>query len=125
MRGEREKDLKGDLRGELTGVVDQIKALYGEIFAHPAKVATELGAYKALGRIIKALCLSAQQLTKTGEYEASGFLAQRCLELAWGKKYATENEKESYEWWLHQVMDYVSGLTDNYARQLSREIEGT
>jgi len=88
-------------------------------------VAAELGAYKTLGRIIKAVCLATRRLAGAKSYRECGFLAQRCLELAWGEGYATENQGKPYEWWLHQVMDYVSGLTDNYSRQLSREIEGT
>ena len=69
--------------------------------------------------------MAARGLAEAGSFEGFGFLAGRCLELAWGAAYAKENEGRSYEWWLHQVMDYVSGLTDNYSRQLSREIEGT
>jgi dGTPase len=125
MEGRRERDLKADLSGQSVETMGKIKAIYHEIFAERSKLAAELGAYKALGRIIKALCMATQSLTRAGRFEATDFLASRCLELAWGGAYARENETRTYAWWMHQVIDYVSGLTDNYARQLSREIEGT
>ena len=125
MEGEREEDLKAGLHPSLIEAMEKIKLAYTEIFADRTKVAAELGAYKTLGRIIKAVCLATRRLSEAKSYRDCGFLAQRCLELAWGAAYATENQGRGYEWWLHQVMDYVSGLTDNYSRQLSREIEGT
>jgi len=114
MEGKRSDDLKSGLNDNLSAIIVGIKALYQEIFAERSKVAAELGAYKALGRIVKALCAATGQLANCGDYAKAGFLSKRCLELAWGEKYAKAHEKESYEWWLHQVMDYVSGLTDNY-----------
>lgn len=125
MAGDREQDLKADLPPDIRAAIEQVKNLYVEIFAHRTKVATELGAYKVLGRIIRAMCLATSRLVKAGGYAKIGFVPGRCLELAWGEQYVRQHERETYEWWLHQVMDYVSGLTDNYARQLSREIEGT
>lgn len=125
MNGTRSADLKSGLKPPLARLVAEIKNLYKEIFAERSKVAAELGAYKALGRIVKALCAATRRLAERGNYDNAGFLSQRCLELAWGEGYARAHETKSFEWWLHQVMDYVSGLTDNYARQLSREIEGT
>lgn len=71
------------------------------------------------------MCAATGRLAEHGDYDKAGFLSHRYLELAWGEEYAKAHHKETYDWWLHQVMDYVSGLTDNYARQLSREIEGT
>ena len=125
MNGGREEDVKSGLEPSLVEAMGKIRLAYTEIFADRTKVAAELGAYKTLGRIIKAVCLATRRLAAAKSYAGCGFLAQRCLELAWGERYARENEGRAYGWWLHQVMDYVSGLTDNYSRQLSREIEGT
>lgn len=125
MHGIRTDDLKSGLGPRLASTLGKIKDLYQEIFAERSKVAAELGAYKALGRIVKALCAATGRLAECKDYDEAGFLSQRCLELAWREEYARTHQKEPYGWWLHQVMDYVSGLTDNYARQLSREIEGT
>lgn len=125
MEGTRDSDLKSDWRPHIATGVKKVGRLYGEIFADRAKIAAELGAYKALGRIIRALCTATFALAKTKDYGAVEFVAARSLDLAWGREYATTHQTESYAWWLYQVMDYISGLTDNYARQLSREIDGT
>jgi len=125
MNGDRTKDLKSDLDPSSTAALQSIATLYTEIFAERSKVAAELGAYKALGRIVKALSFAIHNLTQTADLASTGFLAKRCFELAWGEPYARLHEKEPAHWWLHQTLDFVSGLSDNYARQLSREIEGT
>jgi dGTPase len=125
MAGKRGSDLKTGLSKNLGSVVVDIKKLYEEIFAERSKVAAELGAYKALGRIVNACCMAINGLCKEHDFEKSSFLTQRCMQLAWDREYAIRHQEQPYEWWLHQVIDYVSSLTDNYARQLSREIEGT
>lgn len=124
MAGERPKDLKSDLPEATREALDKVKNLYGMIFAHRTKVATELGAYETLGRIIDVLTQAAGTLAHERDYTATDFLTRRRLDLAWGESYARDHQARPYEWWLHQVMDYVAGLTDNYARQLSREIAG-
>ena len=78
----------------------------------------------AFGRIVEALCGATRALAAAGSFRGTPFLAQRCLELAWGRAYAVKHEGKGYGWWLHQVMDFVAGLTDTYARQMSREIDG-
>jgi dGTPase len=124
MAGQREADLKTDFDQRTRAALDDIKQLYRAIFAHRAKVATELGAYETLGRIIDVLSSAVRELVRAGSFQGVDFLTQRRLELAWGEAYATEHATRDYAWWLHQVMDYVAGLTDNYARQISREIAG-
>ena len=124
MAGERAADLKSQIQQPTTDALARIDALYSTIFAHRTKVATELGAYQTLGRIIETLTEATAALARERAYDAIDFLSRRRLDLAWGEAYAREHETADYEWWLHQVMDYVAGLTDNYARQLSREIAG-
>lgn len=101
-----------------------VKQIYGEIFAHRNKVAFELGAYRVLGRIMQALTSATRQLCETKDFEKIGFVQRRCMELAWGRAYAVANCDRTYAWWLQQTLDYVAGLTDTYALQVSAEIEG-
>jgi dGTPase len=125
MAGTRTQDLKSSFDEGLKKAIRDVKDIYDEIFAELSKVATELGAFKALGRILKALCNATSQLARTKDPSKLRFVSRRCLDLAWPKHHVEQNADKPYEWWLHQVLDYVSGLTDNYARQISREIEGT
>jgi len=125
MAGTRTEGLKSSFNGRLKIALEEVEEVYHEIFADLSKVATELGAFKALGRILKALCNATSQLARAHDISNLRFVSRRCLDLAWPKHYVEKNVDRPYEWWLHQVLDYVSGLTDNYARQISREIEGT
>jgi len=122
--GDRRADLKSGLTGPLADGLAALKDLYKDIFADRSKTATELGAYKSLGRIVYALARATQRLVRDGRYDPESYVAKRTLDLAWGADYVIAHQHRPYAWWLRQVMDYVSGLTDNYARQLSREIEG-
>ena len=126
MAGEREADLKAGLTGRLPDALAEVKHLYGEIFAHRDKVAAELGAYKALGRIVTALARSVDDLTAAPgrRFADTHFLTQRTLELAFGRAHVEENPRRDAFWWSHRVMDFVSGLTDNAARDLSAAIDG-
>jgi dGTPase len=125
MAGTRTVDLKSSLDGGLKTALQDVKDVYNEIFADLSKVAIELGAFKALGRILKALCNATSRLARTNDPLKLRFVSRRCLDLAWPKHHVEKNVHQPYEWWLHQVLDYVSGLTDSYARQISRDIEGT
>lgn len=124
MKGCREDDLKADFSGSYGVVFQEIGRLYKEIFTHRSKLAYEVGSYKILGRIIKSLVLSVNALCKKKDYSKLRFISKKCFELAWGEPYVKRNIDKSYEWWLRQVFDFVSGLTDNYAIQISNEIEG-
>ena len=124
MAGERQADLKSDFSPKLQDGLARVGDTYAMIFAETSKVVVELGAYKAIGRIIKALSLATQKLSDHQDFDRLLFISRRCLELAWPVEFIQANQTQSYQWWLHQILDYVSGLTDNHVRQLSREIEG-
>ncbi|MCD6526200.1 MAG: dNTP triphosphohydrolase [Desulfuromonas sp.] len=124
MAGKRTADLKSSFDDRFDDCFAQIKTRYAEIFSHRSKLSYEIGSYKIVGRIIKAFVLAVRSLCEKRDYDDIEFVAQRCFDLAWGKEYVCENIDADYEWWLRQVFDYVSGLTDNYAIQISAEIEG-
>jgi dGTPase len=137
MSGQREDDLKDGLDATYKTTLKRIDECYQEIFAHRFKVATELGAFNCLGNIIKVICKAAQQLCKidfSGTNNLDGqlgtykdqldFRSKRCFELSFGEKYVKENLNQTYEWWLHQILDFVSGMTDNFAQQFAHEIQG-
>ncbi|MES2793098.1 MAG: dNTP triphosphohydrolase [Planctomycetota bacterium] len=124
MNGLRTDDLKSSLDSECQGQLEEVNAIYGSIFGHRKKIATELGAYHVLGRILKALVKTIQSISDAESYSEVHFLSKRTIELTWGQKHVEGNLHQSYRWWLSQVMDYVSGMTDDYATRLSREIGG-
>ncbi|OEU73615.1 MAG: hypothetical protein BA874_08520 [Desulfuromonadales bacterium C00003068] len=124
MAGQRERDLKADFSKHYKQNFKEIKENYVKIFSHRGKLSYEIGSYKIIGRIIKAFVLSIQSLCEKDNYEELEYISSRCFDLAWGEDFTRQNFKKDYDWWLRQTFDYVSGLTDNYAIQISREIEG-
>jgi dGTPase len=124
MAGERQVDLKTDFPDHLREALQDIKERYTFIFSHRPKVAMELGAYNTLGRILGALAHAVKELTRIADYDKLGFVQKRTLDLAWGEKYVRENQSKDYAWWLARAMDYVAGMTDNYALKVSGEIGG-
>ena len=124
MTGAREQDLKADFSQHYKECFKKINEHYIEIFSHRGKLGYEIGSYKIVGRIIKAFALSIQSLCEKDHYDELEYISSRCFDLAWGKEFTCDNFHQSYDWWLRQTFDYVSGLTDNYAIQISREIEG-
>lgn len=124
MRAERQRDLKADLSPRFNDAFQRIDELYKIVFSHRGKLGYEIGAYKIVGRIIKAFVLAVQSLCAKRDYRQIEYISSRCFELAWGKDYVCQNIHQDYEWWLRQIFDFVSGLTDNYAIRISGEIEG-
>jgi dGTPase len=123
MSGTRNDPLTQGLIESSKSGLNDVKDLYEVIFAQRNKVAFELGAYKVIGRIINALCNSIHELCEAEDFDQIKFVHKRCIDLAWGSTYAKENCQKGYEWWIGQIFDFVSGLTDNYAIKISNEID--
>lgn len=130
MRGGRTAALKTDLPSGIKGAFDEVDGIYTKsIFSDRSKIAYEIGAYKAIGRIIRALVNAARSVVEEhGRIKKANFVARRTLELCWDQDYLEKAERSGnsvdYAWWLHQIFDYIAGLTDDFARRLSREFEG-
>lgn len=124
MNGEREEDLKASLDEKYRSLLKEVSQFYEDIFGHRKKIATELGAYHILGRVLKSLFKTIQSIEESVNYEQIHFLSKRCIELTWGKEHVEQNLTRNYSWWVQQVMDYVSGMTDDYAMKVSGEIGG-
>ncbi|MEQ8634128.1 dGTP triphosphohydrolase [Gimesia maris] len=124
MNGERIDDLRSSLESSTTEQLDKVKDLYESIFGHRKKVATELGAYHVLGRILNSLFKTIESIDNSSSYEEIHFLSKRCIDLTWRKDHVESNIDQNYYWWVHQVMDFISGMTDDYAIRLSGEIGG-
>lgn len=119
------RDLKSDFPDAMQGALNDIKERYPYIFSHRPKVAVELGAYNILGKILSVYSKVAKAFSDHRDYSQLSFIQRRCVDLAWGESYARAHQREDYAWWLGRVMDFVAGMTDNYAAQVSGEIEGT
>ena len=95
-----------------------------EIFQHPRKVELEIGAYSTISTLLNVSCSAALDYVKKGSADDSKTrrvvdllgLDLTSIEKSCGvsKEYAA----------IRQVLDYVSGMTDNYAMHLARQFNG-
>lgn len=119
--------LQGRLTGELSDhcpsvVRDAIKGAKSlareRIFKDPRKTAIEVGAYSTLANLLTAFLQAAKELIDTGH---STFRNSRVLEMM-GPSAPKAN------WTLYQaymrVLDYVAGMTDNYAADIAQQFSG-
>lgn len=124
MTGQREDDLKASVSKTLKTALAEVKEANRKIYSTEKKIRVEIGAYKILGSILKALCKATQAYSQKQNLAEIPFIARRCLELAWPVPYLQENAQQPYVWWIHEILDYISGLTDDHACMIANAIEG-
>ena len=119
--------LAGTLKGELTDHCPEVvrEAIGGakrlareRIFKDPRKTAIEVGAYATLANLLTAFLQAAKELIDTGH---STFRNSRVLEMM-------GPSAPQADWTLYQaymrVLDYVAGMTDNYAADIAQQFSG-
>lgn len=105
--------------------VNAAKALArDEIFQHPRKVELEIGAYSTISTLLNVSCSAALIYARNGGVADSK--TKRVVDLL-GLDLAALNASvgvsKDYAA-IMQVLDYVSGMTDNYAMHLARQFNG-
>ena len=98
------------------------------MFAHPRKVELEIGAYNTIATLLNVICHATDELLGAGA--ASNFRSSRVLELIGPNTFdprirdqKTCPNTRRYRA-LMRVLDFVSGMTDNYATHLARQFSG-
>lgn len=95
-----------------------------EIFQHPRKVELEIGAYSTISTLLNVSCTAALDYVRKGGVTDSK--TKRVVDLL-GLDLTMLNGSPavSKEYGIiMQVLDYVSGMTDNYAIHLARQFNG-
>ena len=122
-----EKIMTGTLVGELSDhcpevvreAINGAKSLARErIFKDPRKTAIEVGAYATLANLLAAFLEAAKELIDTGR---STFKNSRVLEMMGAS--APKSDWTLYEAYM-RVLDYVGGMTDNYAADIAQQFSG-
>jgi len=88
------------------------------IFKDPRKTAIEVGAYSTLANLLNAFLTAAKELVETGR---STFKNSRVLEMMGAS--APKSDWTLYEAYM-RVLDYVAGMTDNYAADIAQQFSG-
>lgn len=88
------------------------------IYPDRRKTELEVGSYTTLSTVLDAFVSGVYEFRKYGD---SSYRAARIVRLIGPAKIGqTVTPLEAY----HQVLDFVSGMTDNYASYLARQISG-
>jgi len=125
MAGDRTDDLKEGLPAEDAKCFASVKRTNTtKIFTAEKKVRVEIGAYQVMGRILKAMGKATHAYSEKQELSKVPFIAQRCLSLAWSQEFLAENAMQPFSWWIHQILDFISGMTDDRAIEVSNSING-
>ncbi|QJB56035.1 deoxyguanosinetriphosphate triphosphohydrolase [Pseudodesulfovibrio sp. zrk46] len=91
-----------------------------KVFKHHRKIELEIGAYNAIGQMMDAFFLAAKELHEcSGEFRS--FKSERVLDLLGVKQ--PKKGQNLYEILL-PFIDYLSGMTDNFATHISQQIQG-
>ncbi len=98
-----------------------------EVFTHPRKIELEIGAYSTIASVLDVLCTAAHE--RVSGKEPFDFKTRRALDLMGENTVLSSSprEKPSHsEKYLAtmRVLDYVSGMTDNYAVHLAQQFTG-
>lgn len=128
LRGEHHELLPLCSEPVRTCVRDAKQLAKDKVFAHPRKVELEIGAYNTIATLLNVMCHAADELLATGR--ASNFRSSRVLDLIGPKTFhpsildpdSCPNTPRYLA--LMRVLDFVSGMTDNYATHLARQFSG-
>lgn len=108
--------------------VEMAKKLAKEkIFVHPRKIELEIGAYNTIATLLKVMSQAIDELLKAGR--VSNFRSSRVIDLIGASTFhplLTKPECPNSPKYLAlmRVLDFISGMTDNYAIHLARQFAG-
>ena len=114
MAGQRPADLKSSFDEELIRLGRGATNLRRDLRRSVEGRRRAGGLQGGTGRIMKALCNATGQLARVRDPSRLRFVSRHCLDFAWSRQHVEQNAHQSYEWWLHQVLDYVSALADTW-----------
>lgn len=134
MLGKHNTDLfdllqKGDRRKDLVSTAKNISKEL--VFQDQKKVEIEIGCYSTFETLLESFCnaaLESAQCIKDGHEMKLGWKSGLILQLLGDHAPHFSNPPINAKWsqyqCLRRVIDFVSGMTDNYATYISRQLQG-
>jgi dGTPase len=98
-----------------------------KIFVHPRKIELEVGSYNVIATLLSVMCESIHEWVNTPE--KMSFRSKRILDLIGESTFDSrikdcESELSKDYMALRRVIDFISGMTDNYATFLAKQFNG-
>lgn len=119
MRGNNIGELMKHGDARVFEVINNAKALARErIFKHPRKLSIEIGAYATLGTLLDVFLSAVKECVQDN---TANYKNKRILDLM-GRSAPTP-DWGLYEGYLRAI-DFIAGMTDNYATDLAKQLQG-
>lgn len=120
MTGQFEGDLFSKISGSVKDGVESIKSLTNKnIFSNRRKVELEVGSYSTIEILLDAFISAVNESMDVNK--KISFKSKRILELLDESIVPADGYYENYL----RIVDFVSGMTDNYATYIAKQIEGS
>jgi len=103
------------------GLKNAKKLAQKKIFNEKRKIELELGAYCIIETLLDSLIQATYQLNKVNSVDKLDFRSKRIIELM-GKD--APNIDDSLYKQYQSIIDYIVGMTDNYAKYISHQLNG-
>lgn len=122
MLGNYEGELLADGdRGVKEGLAEAKKLAKEQVFPDTRKTELEVGAYSCLGALLDAFCTAVYEQNQKGSAEGLSYRSEKIISLM--GIHAPAPSSTLYQAYM-RALDFISGMTDNYAAYLSRQIGG-
>jgi len=102
------------------GILTAKRVARERVFPNTRKAELEVGAYTTLGVLLDAFCDAVYELHRKGDGKV-GYRSEKILRLM--GIHAPDADQSLYTGY-RRVLDFISGMTDNYASYLARQIGG-
>ena len=125
MSGTLEGSLADYLQSGQKEAFAEIRQLYGVLFSHHRKVIAEIGSYGQFAGVLDHYLAFLERIPEAGGAPAFSelpALARQLVQLAWSDGHYARNRARPRAWWAHEVLDFVSGMTDDYLNALARRL---
>lgn len=126
LRGEVDGDLISLCDSRVRDAVQAAKDLAKQkIFNHSRRVELEIGAYAVIGTLLNTICSAVY--ASLGEQSQMTYKDNRVMALIGENNFHPNVNKreQNYKYMaLMAVIDYISGMTDNYATNLAKQFNG-
>ena len=103
------------------GLKEAKKLAKNKIFNEKRKIELELGAYNIIETLLNNLIPATYELYEKKDLSTLSFRNKRALELMGDDK--PNVDKSLYEMY-QRVIDYIVGMTDNYAKYVANQLNG-
>lgn len=123
MEGKFEGDLKSRVSDRWGGVLAEIKDKYEVLFSESRKVVKEIGARRQISVLLDNYTEFVHAMgTKTVKYGDLSSYHRNLVRLAWDEAFYDKNKENGIDWWYRAILDFVTGMTDDYADYLAKQL---